>query len=152
MAESVLRAVERRLDIAARGPFDTVTYPLQQTACPAIIFDAPSIGVLDEELRLAESWYQREQAYAVFLGLLDHYAVPDSGAVLAAISGENKSGWRITLDATWTLVTGDDGKVVFDKVPPGPHRLSAYKSDQHLGGMVILEPGRIAEIQLEPVR
>jgi N-acetylmuramoyl-L-alanine amidase len=154
LAESVSRAVEARLglSVAARGPFDTVTYPLQQTACPAIIFDAPSIGLLEEELRLAESWYQREQAYAVFLGLLDHYAVADSGAVVARINGEDKSGWRITLDATWTLVTGDTGNVVFDKLPPGTHRLSAYKSDQHLGGVVILEPGRDAEIHFEPVQ
>jgi N-acetylmuramoyl-L-alanine amidase len=152
MAGSVLTQMTERLGVDARGPYETVTYPLQQTACPAIIVEAPSIGRVDEELRLAESWYQREQAYAVFLGILDHYAAPDSGRVLVTIKGEDRAGWKITLDGTWTLVTGDSGSVQFEKIPAGVFRLSAFKSDRHVAATVVVEPDRPVEVPLDPAR
>jgi N-acetylmuramoyl-L-alanine amidase len=150
MSQDVLGVMADRLGRPPRGPFETVTYPLQQTACPAIVVGAPSIGSLDEELRLAESWYQREQAYSIFVGVLNHYAVPDSGRVEAWVVGDDVVGWRITLDQTWTLVTGDDGRVVFDKVSPGEHRLSAVKTGRVVEGTLRLAEGESARLRFDP--
>jgi N-acetylmuramoyl-L-alanine amidase len=150
MSTDILVAMADRLGRPARGPFDTVTYPLQQTACPAIVVEAPSISSLDEELRLAESWYQREQAYSVFIGLLNHYAVEDSGRVLVSVGGEDVAGWRITLDKTWTLVTGQNGRVVFDKVSPGEHRLNAVRNGRLLEGEVRLVGGDRVPFRFDP--
>jgi hypothetical protein len=170
MATNVLDAMSGRLEVQGRGPFDTVTYPLQQTACPAIVVAAPSIGTLEEELRLAESWYQREQAYAIFLGVLSHYGVADSGQVLVELverdptftavdsiaegrilsGGAGAAGWRVTVEGTWTLVTGDDGVVLFDKIPAGEYRISAVKSGRLFGDVVRLAPGGRAVVRFHP--
>jgi N-acetylmuramoyl-L-alanine amidase len=138
MAASVLDAMSGRMNLPGRGPFDTVTYPLQQTACPAIVVAAPSIASLEEELRLAESWYQREQAYTIFLGVLKGQINP---------GGADAAGWRVTVEGTWTLVTGTDGIVLFEKIPPGEYRLSAVKSGRLFGDVVRVAPGERAVIR-----
>jgi hypothetical protein len=169
MAKSVLDALSDRLNRPGRGPLEMVTYPLQQTACPAIVVSAPSIGVVEEELRLAESWYQREQAYAVFLGVLGHYGVSDSAQVTVEIGegapassadslnpGQSPpkvagaAGWRVTVEGTWTLVTGESGTVVFDKIPAGAYRISAVKRGQLFGDIVRLAPGDSAVVRFDP--
>jgi len=160
MAQSVLDALSGRLGRPARGPYDTVTYPLQQTACPAIIVAPPSIGALEEELRLVESWYQREQAYAILLGLLDHFGVVDSGEVYVTVSdtlageagpaGAAGASWRITLDGTWTLLTGVSGDVLFQMIPPGEHSISAVRSGQLLNDTILVTPGRLVHFRFTP--
>lgn len=167
MAENVLGAVSHRLGRPRRGPTDTVTYTLQQTACPAIVVAAPSIGVLEEELRVAESWYQREQAYSVFLGVLTHYGVRDSAQLVvrfgrndpapadteSAGTGQSQAiaadaaGWRVTVEGTWTLVSGTDGFVVFDKLPAGEYRVNAVKEGRLFGDVVRLAPGDRAVVR-----
>lgn len=147
-AERVAAAMARRLALPGRRPSDIVTYPLQQTACPAIVVSAPSIAVVEEELRLAESWYQREQAYAVFLGLLDYYAVPDSGTAVVAIEQQNPEGWRITVDGTWTLITGPEGSVTFEALPAGLHRVNAQIHNICTSDEFSIDPGGRAEIKL----
>jgi len=151
MAGSVLAAMASRLDVPPRGPFDTVTYPLQQTACPAIVVAPPSIGAVEEELRLAESWYQRDQAYAVFTGVLDHYEVSDSGEVAVEIQADDAAGWRVTIDGTWTLVTGPRGMVRFGKLAPGEYRLHAVKSGRSFGDVITLSPGERATVRFDAV-
>ena len=139
MAESVLDIMSRRLDRPARGPTETVTYPLQQTACPAIVVEAPAISTLDEELRLAESWYQREQAYSIFIGILDHYGVADSGVVEVTLVGPDVVNWTVTVDNTWTLVTGHSGRVVFEALPPGKHVVRAVNRHDRFSSSVEVE-------------
>jgi hypothetical protein len=126
--------------------------------------------VLEEELRLAESWYQREQAYAIFLGVLNHFGVEGSARVVVRMGGPEPgfpagetpsdgsaagvqpdlAGWRITLEDTWSLVTGPEGMVRFDKVPPGEYRVSAVKSGQLFGHYVRLETGARAVVRFDP--
>ena len=64
------------LGLGTHPATDQVTFPLQQTACPAIVIEFPSIAQVDEELRLGAPWYQRQQAYAVLRGVLTHYGRP----------------------------------------------------------------------------
>ena len=149
MSASVLAAMSSSLDVPPRGPFETVTYPLQQTACPAIVVAPPSIGALEEELKLAESWYQRDQAYSVFTGVLDHYEVSDSGEVAVEILSDNATGWRVTIDGTWTLVTGPRGMVRFGKLAPGEYRLHAVKSGHSFGDVIRLSPGERAAVRFD---
>ena len=123
------------------------------------------IRELEEELRLAESWYLREQAYAIFLGVLDHYGVADSGQVTvrfgrsdpAQAYGEgggaepsDADGWRVTLEGTWTLVTGPDGTVVFDKIPPGEYRIGAVRSGRLFGDVLRVAPGEHTTVRFVP--
>jgi N-acetylmuramoyl-L-alanine amidase len=68
MTATIGGAAARRLSAAHRGPDETVTFPLQQTACPAVVVALPSIAIEEEEMRLAQAWYLREQAYALFIG------------------------------------------------------------------------------------
>jgi N-acetylmuramoyl-L-alanine amidase len=150
MAESVLGAMSIRLARPGRGPFETVTYPLQQTACPAIVVEAPPISQLEEELRLAESWYQREQAYAMFLGVLDHYEVTDSHTVDVTIGGHDPSNWRVTIDNTWTLVTGPTGRVVFEKLPAGSHTVRAGNGQSTFTDRIEVETGEPARVFFGP--
>lgn len=130
MARSVGEAAARRLGVPFRGPAETVTYALQQTACPAIVIAAPSIANAEEETRLDRAAYQREQAYAIFLGLLRHYGVTDAGVLEIEVDAAERAQWLVTLDGTWTLVTGAEGRVSFECVPPGAHRVVLRRDDQ----------------------
>jgi len=53
LATDIGAALARATGDSLRQPLEAVTYPLQQTACPAIIVQPPSIGRIDEELRLS---------------------------------------------------------------------------------------------------
>jgi hypothetical protein len=106
----------------------------------------------------------------MFLGILNHYGVESSARVVVRMgapapdipTGENTSdgvaadgqpdlaGWRITLEDTWNLVTGPDGWVRFDKIPPGEYRVSAVKSGQLYGHYVSLEAGARTVVRFEP--
>jgi N-acetylmuramoyl-L-alanine amidase len=123
VARAVGETAARRLGVPFRGPAETVTYALQQTACPAIVVAAPAISNAEEEMRLDRAAYQREQAYALFLGFLRHYGVTDGGSLEVEAVTAARAGWVVTLDGTWTLVTGEDGRVRFEYVPPGPHEI-----------------------------
>jgi N-acetylmuramoyl-L-alanine amidase len=149
MAESVLDIMSRRLDRPAQGPTETVTYPLQQTACPAIVVEAPAISTLDEELRLAESWYQREQAYSIFVGILDHYGVTDSGVVEVTLGGSTVVNWTVTVDNAWTLVTGHSGRVVFEALPLGKHVVRAVNRHYRFSRSVEIETDGRARVYFD---
>lgn len=126
IAGVVGREFASRFGVTFPGAHSTVTYPLQQTACPAVVVAAPSISNESEELRLDHASYQREQAYATFIGILRAYGVADSTALDVSMSGAGAGpDWMVTLDGTWTLVTGPDGHVRFECVPPGPHVVTA---------------------------
>ena len=127
MSGDVAPAISRRIGLPARPPTSIVTYPLQQTACPAIVIGYPSIADVEEELRLDTSRYLREQAYGAFAGILEHFASPDTAVVTVTVSGPDKEGWSIVLDDTWTLVTGRSGTVQFAGIGAGLHRLAAAR-------------------------
>lgn len=151
-SENISTAMARRLDRPIRGPFETVTYPLQQTACPAIVVEAPSLSIVEEELRLAESWYRKEQAYGIFIGILGFYEVQDSERVLVIVANDEPANWRVTLDQTWTLVTGPSGEVEFEALPPGPHHVTVHKGSILQESDFTVSPGKRAEIRLSPSR
>jgi len=131
MAGEMARAISRRTGAPARPPASIVTYPLQQTACPAIVVGYPSIANIEEELRLDTSRYLREQAYGAFVGILEHFAAPDTAVVAVTVSGPDTDGWSIVLDDTWTLVTGSTGTVQFAGIGTGVHRLTAARGQSH---------------------
>ena len=116
-------AAARRLSAVHRGPDETVTFPLQQTACPAVVVALPSIALKDEEMRLTQAWYLREQAYALFIGILAMAEAPVGGALTVDVTGADRRDWMVTLDGTWSLSSDEQGRVVFDHVPAGSHRL-----------------------------
>ena len=123
MADVIGATAASRLGVAHRGPDETVTFPLQQTACPAIVIALPSIANEKEELRLAQAWYLREQAYALFIGILAMAEAPADGRLTVDITGSDRRDWMVTLDRTWSLSSNDQGRVTFDRVPPGAHEL-----------------------------
>jgi N-acetylmuramoyl-L-alanine amidase len=123
MAAAIGDAVAARLARAHRGPAETVTYPLQQTACPAVVIALPGISNTEEEMRLAQAWYLREQAYALFTGILAMSDVPPEGTLQVDVTAADRRDWMVTLDGTWTLQTDEQGRVVFDRVPPGSHEV-----------------------------
>ncbi|MCH7549896.1 MAG: N-acetylmuramoyl-L-alanine amidase, partial [Candidatus Krumholzibacteriota bacterium] len=133
MAADVGAVLARRLPHPARPAASLVTYPLQQTACPAIVIDYPSIADRTEELRLDTSRYLREQAYATFVGILEHYAVPDTCVISVTVDAPNAGRWLIWIDDTWTLLPDSSGLAVFERFAPGPHTVRAT----HAGRSVV---------------
>jgi hypothetical protein len=114
MARAVQSSAARMLGLGEQPPHDMVTFPLQQTACPAIVVEYPSISVLEEELRLGEPWYQRRQAYAVFTGILAHYGVADTTRLTIQLGGGGSyDNWLVTVDGTWRLLSDPDGQATF---------------------------------------
>jgi len=126
MAADVGLAFAQAISAPLRAPQDTVTYPLQQTACPAVVVAAPSISRPDEELRLDESWYLRQQAYGVFLGIVRHFG-GDGARLVVQLQGRGRADDMVTLDGTWTLMPGADGTVTFGVVAPGEHQVSVRR-------------------------
>lgn len=125
-AQQVARAFSGYFNIRESATGTQVTYPLQQTACPAIVLEMPDIETTEEELRLGEPWYLRLQAYALFVGILEHFTVPDHGVLTVQI-GDGGANWTATLDDTWHLLTSSAGTVTFKAVERGPHTLSLRK-------------------------
>jgi N-acetylmuramoyl-L-alanine amidase len=114
MARDVQSSAALMLGLEERPPRDLVTFPLQQTACPAIVVEYPSISVLEEELRLGEPWYQRRQAYAVFAGILRHFGVEDTTGLTVQLGGHgSRDNWLVTIDGTWRLLSDPDGQATF---------------------------------------
>jgi hypothetical protein len=128
MARAIGAATAARLSRAHRGPDEAVTYPLQQTACPAVVIAFPSISNEEEELRLVQAAYLREQAYAVFTGILRMAEVPAEETLAVEITAAERRDWMVTLDATWTLCTGESGRVVFENVTPGAHQVRVRRA------------------------
>ena len=115
--------VARRLGKTNRAPAETVTYPLQQTACPAVVVALPAISNPEEEMKLAQAWYLREQAYALFMGIIALSPVPPGSSMQIDVKAADTRDWMVTLDGTWTLQTDERGHVAFDRVPPGAHEV-----------------------------
>lgn len=137
-AADVGQALARRLGVSGRPATDRVTYPLQQTACPAIIVEAPTIAKVEEEMRLDDPWYLREQAYAIFLGIVDHYLAPEGSRVEVTIDGGGH--WMVELGGTWHLLTGPDGHAAFEFVEPGLYMVRSRRGDRELPPYSITVP------------
>lgn len=129
-----------------------VTYPLQQTACPAIIVEAPAVDDPDEEIRLGEPWYLRKQAYALFLGILDHFTVPDHGELVVQIDtgDDDKANWLVTLDESWNLLTDPSGAARFEALQRGSHTLSVRKQEIRLLREIDIESAGRSVITIVP--
>jgi N-acetylmuramoyl-L-alanine amidase len=144
MAAAIGDAAAKRLGRPHRGPAETVTYPLQQTACPAIVFAFPAISNTDEEMRLAQAWYLREQAYALFLGLLAMSAVPADGTVQVDVTAADRRDWMVTLDGTWSLQTDERGRAVFEHVPAGSHEVRIRRAGAGMARSIVTTAGEPA--------
>jgi hypothetical protein len=129
-AADVGEALASRLSVPGRPATDRVTYPLQQTACPAIIVEAPSIAKVEEEMRLGDARYLREQAYGIFLGIVTHYNAPVGSRLEVTVNADGD--WLVELGGTYNLLTGDDGRAVFEFVEPGLYRIAARRGGDHI--------------------
>jgi N-acetylmuramoyl-L-alanine amidase len=157
-AADIQRSLATTLGLMVRPPADRVTYPLQQTACPAIIVEPPSLATIEEELRLGEPWYQRRQAYGIFCGVLVHYGAEDVASLEVTISqpigggptetntgspGQSElSNWLITVNGTWSLLSSPAGEVTFESAPAGTLEVTASRGDRRIGPeRTVVEPG-----------
>ncbi|NIM19636.1 MAG: hypothetical protein GTO51_04550 [Candidatus Latescibacteria bacterium] len=151
LAEEISFSLSALLGLPPRSPAETVTYPLQQTACPAVVIDAPSLDTVDEELRLAEAWYQRLQAYGIFLGTLNHFGVAEQSSLAVRITGRgDPANWLVTVDGTWKLLTGPDGTATFYALPEGDHTVEIQREDRRLSQWIVLRPDTLLELAFTP--
>ena len=142
MSEAIGRALSDYLALPPRAPTELVTDPLQQTACPAIVVELPSIAIIAEELRLGEPAYQRKQAYGLFLGILEHFGVERQASATITIADSPRSNWLVTLDRTWSLLSDREGNATFPLLPPGRYRVWIRRGDVSIsGGSLLLRPG-----------
>ncbi|UCG52157.1 MAG: N-acetylmuramoyl-L-alanine amidase [Candidatus Latescibacterota bacterium] len=155
LAENVQTTLARTLGLGVYPPLERVTYPLQQTPCPAIIVQPPSLSRIEEELRLGEPWYQRHQAFGIFCGIAAHYDIDRTGTLVVAIERDSLcehheaepvtktrrrmddetpvSDWYITIDDTWSLLSSPTGRAVFTSIPSDTLRVVATRGDQRVG-------------------
>jgi N-acetylmuramoyl-L-alanine amidase len=144
MATTIGDAMARRLGRPHRGPAETVTYPLQQTACPAVVIGFPGISNPEEEMRLAQAWYLREQAYALFTGILAASGVPADGTVQVNVTAADRRDWMVTLDGTWSLCTDERGVAVFEHVPAGSHEFRVRRAGAGMTRNIVTSAGEPA--------
>jgi len=121
MARDVGTAAAEILGVPFLGIVSAVTYPLQQTACPAIILSFPSIASRAEELRLDQPAYQRTQAWSAFTGILEHFGVT-GGAVIELLPSSPASAVLVVLDDTFSLRV-ESRAMRMRHIPPGNHVL-----------------------------
>ena len=139
MALDLGRVLAETFKLPPRPPTSLVTYPLQQTACPAIVVSYPSIADRNEEQRLGSSAYLRDQAYATFVGILEHFAAPDTATVTVRIDAHNPSGWLVTMDDTWSLQTSARGMVRFSVVSGGTHQIRARRAGKSVSTRISVD-------------
>jgi len=151
LATAIGETTARRLARTHRGPDETVTFPLQQTACPAVVIALPSIKDQSEEIRLSQAWYLREQAYALFTGILAAFDVAPAASLTIDIGGTDRRDWLVTLDGAFSLTSNDEGRVVFDYVPAGTHRVLVRRGEVALQReVVIAADARTAALSIAP--
>ena len=130
-AEKLIFSLSGLLDQPLNRVLETTTYPLQQTACPAVIVEGTSLGRVDTELRLGQSSYQRLLAYSIFIGTLRHFEVSDRAAIQVSVRGAaDPADWLVIVDDTWTLLTGPDGTATFHILPAGVHTVEIQREDR----------------------
>jgi hypothetical protein len=95
-------------------------------------------------MRLAQAWYLREQAYALFLGVLAVSAVPADGTIQVDVTAADRRDWMVTLDDTWTLQADERGRVIFDSVPPGSHDVRIRRAGVGMSRTVLTTAGEPA--------
>jgi N-acetylmuramoyl-L-alanine amidase len=150
-AGSINESLSGILSLPPTVPEELVTYPLQQTACPAIVIEAPSIGDIDEELLLGEAWYQRLQAYGVFLGILRHFEMSQSCSLLVTVTSEDDaSNWLAVVDGTWKLLTNPNGQAMFHALAAGVHSIEIQRGPLILSRQIELTAGFQNEIHFHP--
>jgi N-acetylmuramoyl-L-alanine amidase len=150
MARRVARVAASICSIDTVEIGETVTYPLQQTACPAVIVQLPNITEIQEELRLDKPWYLRLQAYALFEGILAHFGADIDGSIEVVIADDDPSNWLITLDDTWRLLTTDKGEAVFYGVREGDHEVSAAKHALRITKEIVTTKGAKGRLVIKP--
>ncbi|MFH1754469.1 MAG: N-acetylmuramoyl-L-alanine amidase, partial [Candidatus Latescibacterota bacterium] len=140
-ANNVSRSLSDILGVPLLHSGELVTYPLQQTACPAIVIEAPSLLDMEEELRLSESWYQRLQAYGIFLGILKHFGIAQSTSLSVTVTGaRDPSNWLVIIDGSWKLLTNPHGIATFQALSGGEHRVDIQRGPAFFSKMVELSP------------
>lgn len=157
LAAAVGDALALAVGSTGAPPLEAVTFALQQTACPAVIIEPPSMGSTEEELRLSEPWYQRRQAYGIFCGILRHAGAEETGALALTLTPDPAAGahsdtlsnWLVTVDDTWRLLTSPDGAARFDCLPPGTHRVELRRAEQRLRPVeAVIGPGDVRELRI----
>jgi N-acetylmuramoyl-L-alanine amidase len=148
-AADIQQSLAKSLGLSPQQPSDRVTYPLQQTACPAIIVEPPGLTTSKEELRLGQPWYQRQQAYGIFCGMLAHFGASDLASLDVTISTDSGdvqpatgdagpvpdevSNWLITVGNTWSLMSSPSGRATFVSVPAGTLTVFAMRGKERIG-------------------
>ena len=98
--------------------------------------EAPAISNVEEELRLDDPWYLREQAYAMFLAIVEHFSIPTPTVV--EIQAPGAENWLVELGGTWNLLTGPDGLAVFELIEPGDYPVRAARGDEVIRAFVVV--------------
>jgi N-acetylmuramoyl-L-alanine amidase len=146
-ASDIQISLAASLGLPHRSPAERVTYPLQQTACPAIIIEPPGLATVEEELRLGEPWYQRQQAFGIFCGVLSHFGATNLASLEVTIQtapgnkpaaagdddGGEISNWLITVANTWSLMSSPGGEVKFEAVPAGTLVVTGVRGKERIG-------------------
>ena len=163
MAAHLAAVLGRELGEPVRGVGATVTYPLQQTACPAVVVEFPDIADRDVELELDDPAGQRRQARALLDALAAHFAATDSagdvegvrppGAVVTVRVPDPPAGWIVTIDGAFTRLTDAAGTAAFAGVPPGLHVIEARRRGRRrLWRGTVADSVRSVDLRVLPAR
>jgi N-acetylmuramoyl-L-alanine amidase len=145
----ILDSFRAMSDMRTFGPVEAADYVLQQTGSPAVIVDLNNISdpLIEEELYGTQR--NRQEAYAVFAGILQYYM--PSTAAMAEISGRitdqdgNPVGNAVVnLDKTIYIQTDSQGLFKFTVVEPRNYKLSIEaKGYQNFKESVTIQPKQL---------
>ncbi|MFC1734331.1 N-acetylmuramoyl-L-alanine amidase, partial [candidate division KSB1 bacterium] len=147
VASLILDSFKSHMNTGGTGPIEAADYVLQQTGCPAVVVNLGYISHPETEELLYGTRYNRDQAYSIFIALIQFYA--GDSIRFGTLSGEVKDGngspvnnALVTLDNTISLQTGKDGRFIFNLLESGEYQVEVRaKGFSVLSSDTVINPG-----------
>lgn len=122
-------------------------FVLTHTGSPAVMALGPAPSVEEIEDSALDSSTTRNEAYAIYCGILQNLGLTDedTGRITITVfdgSGDPVSGATLALDEAFHLRTDAEGSFTFSKVTPGNHKIRVHSGGACLwDGKISVWPG-----------
>ncbi|OGF98356.1 MAG: hypothetical protein A2Z86_04590 [Candidatus Glassbacteria bacterium GWA2_58_10] len=123
---------------------------VQQVACPAVWVRAASVADSAAEIFLSAPAGRRQEALAIFTGLLRYYGWSAQGTLAGRLSdgrGNLVSGALVILDGWLPVQSDETGRFLFAGLNESPHQIEVFHKGKAFGPYRA-EAGRNLELLL----
>jgi N-acetylmuramoyl-L-alanine amidase len=131
LAESIAKMLETNKDIENAVIQPDARFVLTHTSSPAVMVRGPIPSTLEMENKLRTPYAARNEAYAIYCGLLENFGLNEEGTGEMWIRVFDKDGNPVpnallSLDSVLTLQTDMQGETSFHRLAPGQHTLEVF--------------------------